>query len=304
MTHPPNLDIIIELVRELLPNTSYQVARMISGSSTWVYRLDSAHETLYMRVLPEANASFAPEVAVHRRLRELGAMVPEVVLWQHYNPQLERSLMLTTAIAGRDLQAQVRVDDLGPVLRAVGRDLARIHSLVVDGYSWIKRDSDDTGGLAAEHSSQIAWLEADYLPALRTLYDHQLLAQAALAHLESKIEAFAKLSAESSAALAHGDFDLTHIFVDHGRYTGIIDFGEIRGTHPSYDLGHFAIENQAHLPALLAGYAEITPLPPDFEQQIALQRVLIALRRAGIFVARGRQPLANDLAALEHFVLG
>jgi hypothetical protein len=31
------------------------------------------------------------------------------------------------------------------------------------------------------------------------------------------------------AHLAHGDFDMTHIYQEDGRYTGIIDFGEIRG---------------------------------------------------------------------------
>lgn len=39
--------------------------------------------------------------------------------------------------------------------------------------------------------------------------------------------------------LAHGDFDTTHIYQDNGRYTGIIDFGEIRGADRWYDLGYF-----------------------------------------------------------------
>jgi aminoglycoside phosphotransferase (APT) family kinase protein len=302
MTYPPDIEIIIELVRELLPHSSYQVARMTSGSSTWVYRLDAAQETLYLRVLPEANASFGPEVAAHRHLRQLGALVPEVLLWQHFNPQLERSLMLTSAIAGRDLQAQARPANVGQVLRAAGRDLAHLHSLAVSGYGWIKRDSDDCRRLAAEHKSQIAWLEAEFLPALQTLYDHQVLGKAGLSAIESKLGDFVARAGDE-ARLAHGDFDLTHIFTDQQGYTGIIDFGEIRGTHPSYDLGHFAIENQAHLPDLLAGYAEICPLPPDFEQQIALQKRMIALRRAGIFLTRGRQPLANDLAVLERLDL-
>ena len=41
-----------------------------------------------------------------------------------------------------------------------------------------------------------------------------------------------------SAWLAHGDFDATAIFYRDGRYSGLIDFGEIRGTEPLFDLGH------------------------------------------------------------------
>jgi hypothetical protein len=45
------------------------------------------------------------------------------------------------------------------------------------------------------------------------------------------------------AYLAHGDFDLTHIFQRNGHYTGIIDFGEIMGSSPFYDLGHFKLHD-------------------------------------------------------------
>jgi hypothetical protein len=42
-----------------------------------------------------------------------------------------------------------------------------------------------------------------------------------------------------SRAMPYGDLDLTHIYCQDGHYTGIIDLGEIRGTGPYYDLGHF-----------------------------------------------------------------
>lgn len=45
------------------------------------------------------------------------------------------------------------------------------------------------------------------------------------------------------ARLAHGDLDLIHIYQDKGEYTGIIDFGEIRGADRLYDLGHFNLHD-------------------------------------------------------------
>ena len=48
------------------------------------------------------------------------------------------------------------------------------------------------------------------------------------------------------ACLAHGDFDLTHIWLDgQGRYAGIIDFGEMRGAGRYFDLGHFLLHDGA-----------------------------------------------------------
>ena len=69
------------------------------------------------------------------------------------------------------------------------------------------------------------------------------------------------------AALAHGDFDPTHVYAARGRYSGIIDFGEIRGAPPLYDAAHWAL--QGPLEPLLAGYAEIATLPDGHEQIIA-----------------------------------
>jgi aminoglycoside phosphotransferase (APT) family kinase protein len=83
------------------------------------------------------------------------------------------------------------------------------------------------------------------------------------------------------AHLAHGDLDLTHIYCQHGQYTGIIDLGEIQGTGPYYDLGHFRFHDGEHvstiaLPDVQVGYQEITPLPVDADRRIALASLLIA----------------------------
>jgi aminoglycoside phosphotransferase (APT) family kinase protein len=48
--------------------------------------------------------------------------------------------------------------------------------------------------------------------------------------------------------LAHGDFDVTPIFQQDGAYTGLIDFGEIRGAEPFHDLGHFHLHDGEALP--------------------------------------------------------
>jgi aminoglycoside phosphotransferase (APT) family kinase protein len=84
--------------------------------------------------------------------------------------------------------------------------------------------------------------------------------------------------------LAHGDFDVTAIFCAGGRYTGLIDFGEIRGTEPLFDLAHFHLHDRekipvALLPALLDGYQRIQRLPADHEQSIRRSAILLGLRQ-------------------------
>jgi aminoglycoside phosphotransferase (APT) family kinase protein len=71
------------------------------------------------------------------------------------------------------------------------------------------------------------------------------------------------------ARLAHGDFYVSHVFHRDGRYTGIIDFGDIQGSNGWHDLATFRLSDpdldspeDAAVPHLEAGYAEVIVLAP------------------------------------------
>jgi aminoglycoside phosphotransferase (APT) family kinase protein len=92
------------------------------------------------------------------------------------------------------------------------------------------------------------------------------------------------------ARLAHGDYDATAIFCQGGHYTGVIDFGEIRGAEPVFDLGHFQLHDQERvshrlLPALLDGYAQVEQ--PQDPRSIRRSAVLLGLRQLCRWLARG-----------------
>src|SRR5438552_17370156 len=65
-----NIRLIETLVARIFSRSvPLQVERVEEGVSTYVYRIDRGNEVFYLRVLPEANASFAPEVHVHELRR-------------------------------------------------------------------------------------------------------------------------------------------------------------------------------------------------------------------------------------------
>jgi aminoglycoside phosphotransferase (APT) family kinase protein len=88
----------------------------------------------------------------------------------------------------------------------------------------------------------------------------------------------------AGARLAHGDFDSTAIFQRDGDYSGLIDFGELRGTEPLFDLGHFHLWEHQRTPlplweALLAGYREVAAPPTGYEELVARSATLLGLRQ-------------------------
>jgi aminoglycoside phosphotransferase (APT) family kinase protein len=269
---------------------------MVEGMSTVVYRIQTADMTYYLRVWPEPDESFAPEVTVHRHLRMAGVHVPDVVHYEHQNAVFQRSVMVTTAITGRAIGYAQHPPTVAAIVRRAGRELARINQMAVEGYGWIQRDGLIPDRLQAEYSTMAAWLVEHFDAPIRALHHYRAVAADHITQLLALLDAARQHFQDEPTVLAHGDFDVTHIYYHNDTYTGVIDFGEIRGTHQVYDLAHFAIENEVLLPYLLHGYAEVMPLSGDVMQHIQLTGLLIAARRIGRRVLQGREPHQPDLA--------
>jgi aminoglycoside phosphotransferase (APT) family kinase protein len=271
-----------EIADRVLPGTGLPVVeRTSSGSSTPVYRIERGGCTSYLRLAEGPEASLAPEVHVHNLLRASGVRVPEVVYFEPFHDQLQRSVMVTTAIPGRALADCAAGVDISVVLTAAGRDLAAINAVELKGFGFVRRDRPDSTELEGEFPTLRAFALAEleeYLTAVSSVLigDEIQAVRAVLARHDDWLDI-------ESARLAHGDLDATHIYHQDGQYTGIIDFGEIRGADPFYDLGHAALHEgetmpDPMLPHLLAGYNEVSPLPADHASRIAFWSLLIGIR--------------------------
>lgn len=290
---------IAEAVQALLPDQRVvQIERMLEGGSTIVYRITTLAATSYLRICPEADRNLLAEAAVHERLGAVGLHVPLVLHSELLHPTIQRSIMLTTAIPGRAIGYTDPPRHSASIMRAAGRELARINQVPVQGYGWLTSVQPTTGMLCAEYSTCNAWLQAHFTAPIQALAESGIIAPQAAVSLTHLLDHAARVFRDEPAVLSHGDFDVTHIFIEGIAYTGIIDFGEIRGTHWIYDLAHYAIECIQFLPALLDGYQEIRPLTTTDQQHIHLTSLLIAARRIGIRLTQQRKPHPPDLTAV------
>ncbi|MFL5703535.1 MAG: phosphotransferase family protein [Ktedonobacteraceae bacterium] len=315
--HPVDMRLIETLVSRVFPPAPTSVERVMEGVSTYVYRITYQHETFYLRLLPEEGASFAPEVAVHNRLRQMQVKVPDVIYFEDQHEALHRSVMVTTEIKGRPVSQCLSLakDGLNALLIEAGRDLARINSVVVDGFGWMKRNDPDMEQLHAQWPTYRAFALEHWQADLAYLAT-TTLQPSEFAMLESIPSSHTSWFEVERGQLAHGDFDTTHIYQEHERYTGIIDFGELCGANQYYDLGHFHMsdgEMLPHriLPGLLRGYREVASLPQDYEQHIYFTSVLINVRTLARSLQKRPpthytqhllQRLREDLTALRPFL--
>ncbi len=298
----PDIRLIEQVAQRIFSHAaSLSVERVAEGVSTFVYRVRRGEEVFYLRVLPEGEGGFAPEVYVHQRLRAMGVSIPDVVQYEYLNEVLRRSIVVMTEIQGERVDRCTDEADWRAVLREAGRDLALINSLPVESFGWIRRDRAVVTRLEAEYPTYRAFVNTHLEGDLAALENERIFDRSMIRSIRLILARYDSFLEGEQAWLAHGDFDVTHIYQEQGRYTGIIDFGEIRGANALYDLGHFRLHDGETLPArvfpyLLAGYAEITALPADCEQRIAFSSLLIGIRTLAHFARKYPQHVREHYA--------
>lgn len=286
------------LERLLLPSERLTIERVAEGSSTIVYRVRSGGGTAYLRIAPDLGVSLEAEVAAHRQLRELGVCAPAILQYEPHYPPIGRAMMLVGEIAGQAIGYASPPPAADVIVARAGRDLALVNQIVVRGYGWANRVAAGSGQIVAEYATPAGWLRDHFASPLAALAGCGALPDLAAAQIAGMLDRACAAFADEPAALAHGDFDLTHIYYAGDAYTGIIDFGEIRGAPWLYDLSHFAIECGQYLPALLAGYSDARALGPADREHMRLLSLLIAARRVGRRILQGRAPHPPDVQYL------
>lgn len=233
--------------------------RFPEGVSGQVYRLTRGPDVFFLRAAEEEGENLAIDAELHRQLRMRGVHVPEVVYMEHLDPVLERSVMITTEVPGRSLEQVPSVEAAQRVARSAGQDLALLNQVTVEGFGFVRRDGPSwplAGQFPLYSDFVVSYLPAPWPGRLSELFDPM-----DIGHFENLIEEENRRPL-TAAHLAHGDFDVTPIFHLDGVYSGLIDFGEIRGTEPLFDLGHFLLHDRESFPSpliehLVAGYEEL-----------------------------------------------
>lgn len=260
----------LETLVERLVGTGFALERAIGGMSTPVYRLRKGDECLYLRLSEELGGSMRAEAAVHEHLRAVGVSVPDVVATDD-GEEINRGVMVVREISGSPLAETVGIER-SAIVRAAGRDLALINGVDVEGFGWLRRD-EPVWPPRGEDATYAAFVDGPSTPL--ALVADRLETGPLRAVLENT---FAAARAEvPPSRLAHGDFDPTHIYQRGGIYTGVIDFGEMRGAESLYDVAFFRVQDPEGemLEDLIAGYQEVSPFPPDFPASLRRSAIVI-----------------------------
>jgi hypothetical protein len=108
--------------------------RTPDGVSTQVYRIWRGSDVFYLRIAEEAHENLETDAELHRRLRDLGVKVADIVHVEPFNADIGRSTLVTTQVPGVSL-AEICAPALAASLaEQAGADLAVINQIPVDRF--------------------------------------------------------------------------------------------------------------------------------------------------------------------------
>lgn len=276
----PDINIVKQVVDGFFNKPMY-IERVHQGLSTFVYRIKTESATHYLRILPE-DASFAVEVRLHELLIQKGILVLKVIHFEDRNNLLGLSLMIITEIPGDSIQNNYPPSGLEKILFQAGKQIALINQIPVDGFGWIDRKTCDVfkGEKETFHDYYFEYLYDDISVLIQYPFRDSEIVQ-----IQSLLEKAYTLLVTETAYLVHGDFDVSHIFHNEGTFSGLIDFGEIRGNSFLYDLAVFRLNDATPdyigYRYVLNGYKEVQELSAYALHKIDLLALFIGIRLLG-----------------------
>lgn len=270
------------------------VQRVHSFASNAVYRVEAGARRLVVKA-SAMHGALRGEAWACGQGSGVGCPVPAVLGFGRLGSGVGMSAFVMTLVDGLPLARP------HAVLREVGVHLRRLHEVTVPGFGALADASwEEAGGFSLRHGSWLEFLE-EVVGEVRALAGSDAVAAGVADAAAGAIDARrAALGAIELGSLCHGDLKLGHVFVDHDRLAGVIDWGDAVVGDPIWDVARFAHRADASsISLLLEGYDPGGALVDDLAWRLPLYGALWQLVDAIVDHRLGGRVGGSLLAAME-----
>ncbi|OBG19336.1 phosphotransferase family protein [Mycobacterium sp. 852002-51057_SCH5723018] len=276
---------VIDFVTSELGCALSRVVQLGAFPGNAVYEVDADGRGLIVKASTNHGALRA-EAWACARAATAGCAAPAILRFRRLRTGMSAVIM------SRAKGQPIAPDD--PAFSEVGTNLRRLHGMTRPGFGWLAEGS-------LKHPSWVSFLRT-ICEDTRELADSYPLAATVADAAESAIGVHAAtLGAIEAGVLCHGDLKAAHIFVDDGRLTGVIDWGDALFADPWFDIARFAHRSpETSLDLLLKSYrpeGENEWRLPLYEALWMLVDARIAHRHGHIVDATLRSAMSYLIAA-------
>lgn len=165
-------------------------------------------------------------------------------------------------------------DDEAALLPQIGKMMARLHQIKVDGFGPFDNERAKHGELVGIHQTLAASVRAGLPFNLNVLQNKGVLTTEQLASVTKLFNDGNPLLNTSQAVLVHNDFADWNLLTDGNDVTGILDWDECVASDPVSDIACWStFFEPERLKGFLDGYWQVADKPEDFEERFELMRL-------------------------------
>lgn len=271
-----NISKIQTLVDSLLKsNGTNLVYKMSNNFSSTVFKI-TGNKVYYLKVASEKTENFLPEFNINKILIKNKIKVPKII--EHKNFPKDTgglSYILMSEIKGLST-TQAECNNV--LLREVGRSLAKINSIRIDGFGMIDRFKRKIRGLNGTKNTHLDFILNSYVDKLNLIYHSKIITKNQIKIIIQFIEDNKHALDIKVGNLVHGDFCGNHIIHNDGKLTGIIDFGDSKVSNQFYDLAYLKICNRNLFESIFRGYRSEILLPKNWKLILKLTIIIVGIR--------------------------
>lgn len=211
---------------------SPQATLINTGLESSVYRvvLEDGQTYIIKQRTSKGRQNYLFEAFAYQELLDKGAHVPSI-------KSVTENELVITSFSGSELDDQTYLYRDVELFDAIARDLALCRDVTFSGFGETIIQADGTF-----KGSYSTW--SDYLDTAQDMFDSKEIELSGLTHDEIEVmkQYWLRMRDEihlPQGNLVHGDFAMSAIFVNNGKYEGIIDFGDAFIGDPLMDIAYF-----------------------------------------------------------------
>ncbi len=263
------------------------VTKLASGYGEEVFEAVLSDRSVLFKADREAGKGrVVLEAWAYQRVRELGAPAPRVLATDLGRETYPRNFIIIEKLAGVPLaEVPLGTEERHRLIREAGWAIRAVHEIGIPGFGVLEeaiylRNAQVQG----QYDTWEGYLDGALESAITALRTSGAID-------DSGVDRVNRVCADHRdlydlgpvGQLLHGSFDPSHVLVDDGHVTGLVDFGERRSGDPAWDVGGFLMDAIGETRHLLQGYDPDKRRAETFEMTIPLfggLRAILASRHA------------------------
>ncbi len=264
-------DVIENAVIKATGSRIVEQKRILNGETNEVYDIvTELGQEIILRIYHGQKEKFEKEKWIFGECEKAGVPTPKIILVESLevdgNPI---EICVESKIQGVGLDKAIESED---VLRDLGKNLARLHSIRTDGFGALSREGKGNFSSVQELIVDNKYIRRDkILPAL----------SGRDADIETVERGYEIMKQEAASypqiepRLLHNDISPQHVLVNGGKISGIIDFESAVGGDPLLELARWDFKYGKKFPLkhILEGYGSLEISPDDFERRLNFWKI-------------------------------